>query len=178
MQQNVESLKYPIGPFRPPKTATPDQRAVWIKDIAQLPPLLRTAVEGLEDDQLDTPYRPGGWTVRQVVHHVPDSHMNAYVRFRLALTEDMPRIKPYMEARWAELNDARSAPVEESLELLQALHKRWVRLLHSMDEDDWSRAYDHPETGEYPLTRGLALYAWHGKHHAAHITTLREREGW
>lgn len=178
MPEDMETLKYPIGRFRPPRSLSAAERESRIEEIAELPAILRRVVEGLTDDQLDTPYRPEGWTVRQVVHHVPDSHMNAYIRFRLALTEDLPRIKPYHEERWAELPDGRMGPIEESLALVRTLHTRWVRLLRSMSNDDWQRAYDHPESGAYPLWKALAMYAWHGRHHAAHITTLRERQGW
>lgn len=173
-----DELKYPIGRFRPPSSASPREREVWIDQIDELPVALRAATAGLDDHQLDTSYRDGGWTVRQVVHHIPDSHLNSYVRFRLALTEDTPRVKPYDEGRWAELDDARTGPIEESLALTDALHARWVRLLRSMNEHDWSRAVDHPESGHYPLVKMLALYAWHGRHHVAHITDLRARKGW
>ena len=139
---------------------------------------MRAAVAGLTPERFDTPYRPGGWTVRQVVHHVPDSHMNAYVRFKLALTEDEPTIKPYEEAAWAELADSASTPVDVSLTLLETLHDRWVRLLRSMTEADFARKFRHPQLGVVPLDKNLALYAWHGKHHVAHITSLRQRMGW
>jgi DinB superfamily len=175
----VTDLRFPIGKFTP--IANPDaaQRDAWIADIAATPAALRAAVAGLSPEQLDTPYRPGGWTVRQVVHHVPDSHVNAYVRVKLALTEDEPTVKPYEEARWAELPDARATPVETSLALLESLHGRWVTLLRAMTPDDFARRYRHPEHGRLvPLTEVLGLYAWHGKHHVAHITALRERSGW
>ena len=139
---------------------------------------MRAAVAGLTPERFDTPYRPGGWTVRQVVHHVPDSHMNAYVRFKLALTEDEPTIKPYEEAAWAELADSASTPADVSLTLLETLHDRWVRLLRSMTEADFARKFRHPQLGVVPLDKNLALYAWHGKHHVAHITSLRQRMGW
>jgi hypothetical protein len=170
--------RFPIGKFRPPSSVTREDRDRWISQIAALPDLLPGALEGLSDEQLDTPYRAGGWTVRQVVHHLPDSHMNAYVRFRLSVTEDTPRIKTYDEKKWAELEDAKFAPIVPSLSLLRSLHERWVRLLQSMSEADWDKAYEHPESGRFPLTRALALYAWHGDHHVAHITSLRGREGW
>jgi uncharacterized damage-inducible protein DinB len=134
---------------------------------------LRAAVAGLSQEQLDTPYRPGGWTVRQVVHHVPDSHLNSYVRFKLALTEDAPTIKPYDEALWAQLPDAAATPIETSLALLEALHHRWVRMLESTSETDFLRAFRHPEIGMIRLDQNLAMYAWHGKHHVAHITSRR-----
>ena len=172
-------LRYPIGRFRRPETPLDDaQRRAAIDTIAATPANLRAAVRGLGDAQLDTPYRPGGWTVRQVVHHVPDSHMNAYVRFKLALTEDEPTIKPYDEARWAELADSRDTPIETSLVLLERLHERWVTLLRSMSAHDFARRLNHPENGVMRLDQMLALYAWHGRHHVGHVTSLREREGW
>ncbi|HVZ77531.1 MAG TPA: bacillithiol transferase BstA [Gemmatimonadaceae bacterium] len=172
-------LRYPIGRFERPAEYTPEVRAQWIEQLAQAPANLRAAVRGLNDAQLDTPYRPDGWTVRQLVHHMPDSHMNAYMRFRLALTEDTPTIKPYSEARWAQLPDARSAPVDSSLALLDALHQRWVLLLRAMTPDDFARAVVHPERpAPMTLDTMLGVYAWHGRHHVAHITALREREGW
>ena len=149
-----------------------------IQEIADTPANLRASVAGLSAEQLDTPYRPGGWTVRQVVHHVPDSHMNSYVRFRLALTEDEPTIKPYDESRWAELADSRTARIETSLALLESLHERWVLLLRSLSPADFRRQFRHPELGVVSLEKNLALYAWHGRHHVAHITSLRERMGW
>ena len=174
----VDELRFPIGKFQPPATIGQAEREAFISQIAEAPVRLREAVTGLASEQLSTPYRPGGWTVRQVVHHVPDSHLNSYVRFRLALTEEEPVIKPYHEDRWAELNDARSAPLEVSLALLDALHERWVRLLRSLDPGDWKRTFRHPELGVVSLERNLALYAWHGRHHVRHVTALRERMGW
>jgi uncharacterized damage-inducible protein DinB len=171
-------LQYPVGRFAWPDAVSPEDRRRYIDEIEQTPKNMRAAVTGLSDQQLDTPYRPGGWTVRQVVHHVPDSHLNSYLRFRLALTEDEPTIKPYDEARWAELTDARTAPVELSLALLDSLHKRWVLLLRSLAAADCSRKFRHPELGEVTLEKNLALYAWHGRHHVAHITALRQRMGW
>jgi uncharacterized damage-inducible protein DinB len=172
-------LRYPIGKFRRPEAAkSDDQRREFIAVIEQTPAHLASAVKNLKLEQLDTPYRPGGWTVRQLVHHVPDSHMNAYVRMKLALTEDVPTIKPYDEARWAELSDSKT-PIEPSLAILENLHKRWVLLLKSLTTSDWSRKYGHPEWSKpMSLDDTLALYAWHGKHHVAHITTLRERNSW
>jgi uncharacterized damage-inducible protein DinB len=139
---------------------------------------LRAAVRGLSETQLDTEYRPGGWTVRQVVHHMPDSHLNSYVRFKLALTEDEPTIKPYAEDRWAELADSKATPVEVSLTLLDSLHDRWVRLLRPLGEEEWKRTFRHPSLGPMTLEKTLALYAWHGRHHVAHITELRKRMSW
>jgi uncharacterized damage-inducible protein DinB len=169
----MADLQYPIGKFSFPDTTTPAQRQTWIQEIARAPLELRGAVAGLSEEQLDTPYRPGGWTVRQVVHHVPDSHMNAFVRFKLALTEDQPTIKPYDEALWAKLSDA-ALPVEPSLGLLEALHIRWVRLLETMSERDYQRTFVHPESGSWRLDQYLAQYAWHGRHHVAHIAQLRK----
>jgi len=171
-------LRYPIGQYTPLSDADAATYARLIDEIERLPNELRAASAGLSDAQLDTPYRDGGWTVRQVVHHVPDSHLNAYVRFKLALTEDTPRIKPYEEARWARLPDAR-LPIGVSLALLDALHERWVALLRTLTPDDFAnRAYDHPENGLTPLRAALGLYAWHGKHHTAHVAGLRQRNGW
>lgn len=161
-----------------PGSVSAGELATFVDQIAETPPRVRAAVAGLNDAQLDTPYRPDGWTVRQVVHHVPDSHMNSYVRFRLALTEDAPVVKPYEEARWAELHDARTMPIEPSLELLDSLHARWVPLLRSLTEGDWKRIFRHPDLGPVRLEQNAALYAWHGRHHVAHITRLRERMGW
>jgi uncharacterized damage-inducible protein DinB len=178
-----EDLRYPVGRFQwegaaSGERASGERITAWIGEIADAPGQLRAAVEGLSAEQLDTPYRPGGWTVRQVVHHLPDSHVNSYVRFRLALTEPEPVIRAYDEARWAELGDARTAPVEVSLALLEALHERWVLLLRSLAPEDWQRTFRHPEIGLMTLERNAALYAWHGRHHVAHITSLRRRMGW
>ena len=174
----MTDLRYPIGKFKFEGPTTPEQREELLSQIEQAPSRLRAAVKGLSDQQLDTPYRPEGWTVRQVAHHVPDSHLNAYVRYKLALTEDEPTIKPYAEDRWARLADTRSTPVEVSLAMLDSLHDRWVRLLRSLQAEDWKRAFRHPELGLVSLEKNLALYAWHGRHHVAHVTSLREREGW
>jgi hypothetical protein len=171
-------LRYPIGKFQFPATVSADDRQLFIEQIAETPANLRAALEDLNEEQLDTPYRPGGWTVRQVVHHVPDSHINSYVRFRLALTEDNPAIKGYEEALWAELPDARSGPVEMSLGLLDALHVRWTLLLRSLCEQDFKRTFQHSQLGSVRLDQVLALYAWHGRHHVAHVTALRKRNGW
>ena len=170
--------RYPIGEFKWEGEITEEQRRRFIDAIEDAPAKLRAAVEGLSAEQLDTPYRPGGWTVRQVVHHVPDSHLNAYIRFKLAVTEEQPTIKPYEQERWAELEDARTAPVEISLSLLESLHRRWVRLLRSLTPAEFARTFRHPEMGIVSLDKNLSLYAWHGRHHVAHITSLRERMGW
>lgn len=170
--------RYPIGKFSFSGPADEPQRAQFIDAIAQAPAALLAAVSGLSPQQLETPYRDGGWTVRQVVHHLPDSHMNAYVRFKLALTEDEPTIKPYMEDRWAKTGDVENTPLDVSLTLLDSLHARWVRLLRSLKPDDWKRSFRHPELGTVSLEKNLALYAWHGRHHVAHVTELRKRMGW
>ncbi len=164
------TLAYPIGRFQAPEVIDASARGAFVAQIERAPALLRNAVEGLDERQLDTPYRPGGWSVRQVVHHLPDSHLNAYARFRLALTEDAPMIKPYEEALWAELPDARSGPIDVSLALIAALHSRWVALLRTLSPADWGRAYRHPDMGLVSLDKALALYAWHGRHHLAHVT--------
>jgi hypothetical protein len=177
-EATATDLRFPIGKFKWEGQTTEEQRRQLISEIAATPARLRDAVKDLSEQQLDTPYRPAGWTVRQVVHHVPDSHMNAYVRFKLALTEENPTIKPYSEARWAELVDGRRAPIETSLLLLESLHHRWVLLLRSLTAGDWSRTFQHPELGPMTIEKNLALYAWHGKHHVAHISSLRERMGW
>ena len=168
--------RYPIGKYVQPQEVTPALRQQAMEAIAETPANLRTAIKGLTEEQLNTPYREGGWTVRQVAHHVPDSHMNAYVRFRLALTEQEPTIKPYEEARWAE--DAKNAPPDVSLALLESLHERWARLLRSMKPDDYARTFRHPDHGVRTLVWMLFLYAWHGRHHTAHVTELRKRKGW
>jgi DinB superfamily len=169
--------RYPVGKFVPEENLSDARRNELIGEIAEAPAKLRTAVQGLEAKQLDTPYREGGWTVRQVVHHLPDSHLNAYVRFKLALTEDFPTIKPYNEKLWAETADTRG-PVEPSLSLLESLHARWVALLESMSGGDFQRKLNHPELGAVTLERYLGVYAWHGRHHVSHITSLRERMNW
>jgi len=175
---NLETLQYPIGRFSAPAFVTASDRAKWLRAISDAPAGLCAAVAGLSGEQFDTPYRPGGWTVRQVVHHVADSHLNSYVRMRLALTEEHPTIRPYDEKSWANLGDARAAPAGISLDLLDALHRRWVALLSGLTPEEWRRGYFHPESGDMALETVLALYAWHGRHHTAHITSLREREGW
>jgi uncharacterized damage-inducible protein DinB len=171
--------RYPIGPFAFDGTASPQLREYRIGEIAAAPGALRAAVAGLTSKQLDTPYREQGWTVRQVVHHLPDSHLNAYTRIKLALTENEPVIKPYDEARWAELPDVQATPVETSLTLLDCLHRRWVLLLRELGPADFGRSFRHPELGRsIGLDEVLALYAWHGRHHVAQITSLRTRRGW
>jgi hypothetical protein len=175
----MEDQRYPIGRFRFEGPVSREQREHWIGEIAAAPGALRAAVAGLMPAQLDTPYRDQGWTVRQVVHHVPDSHLNAYTRIKLALTEDEPQIKPYDEARWAELPDVLTAPVETSLTLLECLHRRWVLLLRALSPGDFARRFRHPELGRsIELDEVVAMYAWHGRHHVAHITSLRNRMGW
>lgn len=174
----MEDLRYPVGEFHFPEAVSARELATFIDQIDETPGHMRTAVAGLSDSQLDTPYRPGGWTVRQLAHHVPDSHINSYTRFRLALTEDEPVIKPYEEARWAELADARTLPIEPSLALLESLHARWVPLLRSLSDAEWKRTFRHPELGLVRLEQNAALYAWHGRHHVAHITALRKRNSW
>jgi hypothetical protein len=171
-------LSYPIGRFDFKQTVDPSTIPALIADVGALPANLTEATRGLSADQLDTPYRPGGWTVRQTVHHVADSHMNSAIRLRLAMTETEPVIRPYEQQLWAELFDARTAPVELSLQLLEALHARWVMMLRHMSHEDFARTFRHPEIGLMRLDLNLALYAWHGKHHVAHITNLRQRMGW
>lgn len=179
MAIETTDARYPVGKFKwRDEKLTYAQRENLIGEIAAAPAKLRQAVAGLTEAQLDTPYREGGWTVRQVVHHAADSHLNAIIRFRLALTEAEPLIKPYNQDDWARLADARTAPVETSLRLVESVHERWVLLLRSMAAEDFARTFRHPELGVVNLDRNLALYAWHGRHHAAQITTLRERGGW
>lgn len=178
MEAAAVELRYPVGKFKPEGSLTFAQREHMIGEIAEAPARLRAAVKGLSDARLDTPYRDGGWTVRQVVHHLADSHLNAYARFRLTLTEDAPLITVYSQQRWAELSDARTAPVEPSLSLFASLHERWVILLKSLQAADFARTLRHPERGVMTLDQNLALYAWHGRHHVAHITSLAERMGW
>ncbi len=181
MSQTVSQTpdpRYPIGRFSRPASLDAGERQAVIAELAGQPARLRAAVAGLTEQQLDTPYRDGGWTVRQVVHHVPDSHLNAYIRCKLALTKDEPTIQPYDEDRWANLGEARTAPVEVSLALLDTLHQRWVLALRALAPADWGRALVHPETGRQTIEQVAALYGWHGRHHIAHITALRERQGW
>ena len=169
--------RYPIGKFAYDGPPTFEQKQEFLKNIEQTPARLRAAIAGLSETQLDTPYREGGWTVRQLAHHVPDSHMNAYIRFKLALTEDDPTIKPYFEDRWATLTDSKASP-EVSLLLLDCIHQRWMMILRGLTDADWKRNFRHPEMGTMSLEKTLALYSWHGRHHVAHVTSLRERMGW
>jgi hypothetical protein len=170
--------RYPIGKFEPPTEVTNLVRARIIGKIAMAPGQFRAAVRGLTEKKLDTPYREGGWTIRQLIHHVPDSHLNAYVRFKLALTEEEPTIKTYEQEKWAELADSQSTPIEVSLTLLEYLHDRWVYLLRSMKEQDFARKLKHPDFGVQTLDWMLFQYEWHGRHHTAHVTELRKAKGW
>ena len=174
----MNNLSYPIGKFTRDPDATPEKRRAWIQQIADTPKNLCAAVDGLTEQQLLTPYRPDGWTVSQTVHHVADSHLNSYLRFRLGLTEERPLIKTYDQDKWANLPDAASVRIETSLVLLEAMHTRWVELLNSLSEEDFARGLQHPEIGEISLDTNLQIYAWHGPHHVAQITSLRDREGW
>ena len=172
----MTDLSYPVGKLAYDNDVTPGKRAAWIRQIRETPDALRAAVAGLSESQLDTPYRPGGWTVRQVVHHVPDSHVNAYIRFKWTLTEENPTIKAYNQDAWAAVADTKLTPVRVSLDLLEAVHKRFVVLLESLEDEDWRRPLTHPENGPMTLGQLLQLYAWHGRHHVAHVTELRRRE--
>lgn len=174
-----DEIRYPIGRSKLERDLHPDRRRELIDQLAVAPGLFREAVKDLSGAQLDTPYRLGGWTVRQLIHHLADSHMNAYSRFKLALTEDQPTIKPYDEEKWAELADTPATPPGISLDLLGLLHERWVTLLRSLGDEQWKRAYYHPEQEALiTLDEALSMYAWHGAHHTAHVTQLRERMGW
>ncbi len=175
----MENLRYPIGKFIALTQIGTGQRGVWLTDIEQLPSLLRQAVAGLDEAQLDTPYRLGGWTARQVVHHLADSHLNAFIRLKWALTEEAPVIKAYFEDRWAEHADSRQLSVEVSLAILEPLHQRWAYLLRSLTEPDFARGFVHPEHGRLiRIDQQMGMYAWHGRHHTAHLTALRSRAGW
>ncbi len=174
----AEDPRYPVGKWEKKTALDAATRRRFIDEIAATPANLRKAVAGLNDKQLDTPYRDGGWTVRQVVHHVPESHMNSYCRFKWALTEEVPTIKTYDEQKWSETAEVQRTPVEVSLQLLDSLHTRWVNLLRAMTADDFGRRFKHPELGEMSLDTLLSLYEWHGRHHVAHITALRQRNGW
>jgi uncharacterized damage-inducible protein DinB len=174
--RDSNDFRFPNGSFHRPQVPLDAAiRASLIGEIERMPAAMRDLVGGLSDAQLDTPYRPGGWTVRQVVHHVPDSHMNAYVRMKLAVTEVEPAIKAYEEARWAELPEARTAPVALSLDLLDALHRRWCAFLRTLPDSEFQKTYRHPEMGVVPVDVALALYAWHGKHHIAHVRSVVSR---
>ncbi len=177
MALTVVDARYPIGKFERPEMITPDDRLAAIASLAELPEELRNAVDGMDSARLNTPYREGGWTVRQLVHHIADSHMNAFIRVRLALTEDWPTITTYDENAWAVLHDS-TAPVEWSLELIESLHARWVMLLQSLSEEQWMRGFRHPEHGPMSVEMATLVYAWHSRHHVAHITHLRSKEGW
>ncbi|TJY44173.1 putative metal-dependent hydrolase [Cohnella pontilimi] len=175
----TEDLRYPVGKFHHEGDITAAHREAWMRDIEQLPDKLAAAIQGLSPEQLNTPYRDGGWTVRQVVHHLADSHMNAFIRMKLALTEERPTIKPYEEGDWAALPDSVSAEPQLSLDLLKGLHARWILLLQSMSDADFAKTFFHPGSQQVQrLDRTLGLYAWHSRHHVAHITSLRERMGW
>lgn len=175
----TEALRYPVGKFAMPSEWDATDVVGWRTSLAELPSRMRAAINGLNDPQLDTPYRDGGWTVRQTVHHVADSHLNAYCRFRLALTEDTPTVKPYMEARWAELPDARTLPVAPSLAIIDGVHTRLIALIDAMTPEEWRRGFVHPEHGRtMTLGQTAALYSWHSRHHVAHITNLRTRNKW
>ncbi len=174
----MPDLRFPIGEFRFDSETAAEHHETWLNQIEAAPAQLRAAVDGLDAVRLDTPYRPEGWTVRQVVHHLPDSHMNSYIRFKLALTEETPTICGYEQDRWAQLEDGRNGPVELSLDILDTLHGRWIYLLRSLKPVEFERSFMHPEIGPVSLWTNLAYYAWHGRHHIAQITALREREGW
>ncbi|MFH0990636.1 MAG: putative metal-dependent hydrolase [bacterium] len=174
----MTDLQFPIGKFQAKPELTSAERQTLIGQLADAPQLFIAATQGLTDAHLDTPYRPEGWTVRQVVHHIADSHMNMVIRIRLALTEDHPTIKPYKQQLWSELEDSKSAPVDLSLTIIEAVHKRLVFLLRSLPESSFQRTVYHPENGDMTIDRLIQLYAWHGRHHAAHIAALRDRMGW
>ena len=178
MASLADDIRYPVGRCEWSLEVTAEQKEQHIRDIAEMPAQLREAVAELAPQHLDIPYREGGWTIRQIVHHIPDSHMNSYVRFKLALTEDQPTIKPYDEARWAEMPEARAAPIEVSLDLIDKLHRRWVLMLEAMQESDFERSLHHPENGTLRLKSMLAGYAWHSRHHVAQIVATRHRCGW
>jgi uncharacterized damage-inducible protein DinB len=173
-----KDLRYPIGKYSKFPAVNSAARVQFVKEIEMAPTSLRLAVAHLTDSQLDTPYREGGWTIRQVVHHLPDSHMNAYIRFKLALTEDAPVVKPYNEALWAQLPEAAHAPIASSLDLLDALHRRWVACIRELSGHHFERKFSHPDIGDTSLHEQLAHYAWHGRHHIAQITSLKQRMGW
>lgn len=172
-----EDLRFPIGKFDSNIEVTPEIRKRFIQTIADLPQKISETVKNMSDEQLDTPYRPEGWTVRQLIHHIADSHLNAYCRFKLALTEDFPTIRPYYEDRWAKLADSK-LPIEDSLKIIEGVHSRWTSLLNSLSDDEFQRKLNHPESGEWTIEKFLGLYEWHSRHHTAHVTSLQQREGW
>jgi hypothetical protein len=179
MDHNLEQLQYPIGRYEKPASYTPGLLKEWTAVIRALPAWLDVSIENLDEDQLKVPYRPGGWSIQQVIHHVADSHMNAYVRLKLALTEDNPTVKPYSESAWAQLPDVTTVPVNISVTLLHALHRRMAALLDQLSEEEWQRTYYHPEhMRNFPIWEVVAMYAWHSRHHTAHIMGLRERMNW
>jgi len=175
----LEQLKYPIGQFELPATITKDILSQWIAAISSFPTRLKNEVNHLTDEQLDTQYRPEGWTIRQVIHHCADSHMNSLIRFKLALTEDQPTIKPYYEERWAELLDSKNMPIAPSLKMLEGIHERWTILLNHLTEEQNERIFIHPEHGKkFRIDENIGVYAWHGNHHLAHITETKKRNNW
>lgn len=178
MQNELENLRYPVGRFVWPDAVSIDEISESIGTISGLPARLRSAVENLNDSQLDTPYREGGWTIRQVVHHIADSHMNALIRFKLALSEDVPTVKPYNESEWAEHPDAKTLPPEHSLRIIEGVHARWKTLLENMSDAEWNKKYNHPQYGTFELKKVARQYSWHSEHHLSHITKLIERTGW
>jgi len=179
MNYTIEQLKYPIGKYKAPEAFNESQISGWIDQINDLPSKLRAAVSGLNDMQLDTTYREGGWTMRQVIHHIADSHMNAYIRCKLAITEQNPVIRPYFENKWAECDEAKTADVNISIDLLQNLHRRWVLFMHSLKIDDFERSYIHPEHNRsFTLKEVMGLYAWHGEHHLNHILLIKKLNNW
>ncbi len=179
MEDNLEQLRYPIGRYKTPDGHTPELMKQWTDVLTALPSWMDVCIENLDEAQLHTPYRPGGWTVQQVVHHLADSHMNSYIRLKLALTEDNPTIKPYLEQEWAKMEDTQALPVNLSVTLLHALHRRWVAIIKSMKPADLERTYFHPEQGRtIPVWELVAMYAWHSRHHMEHVRQLRQRMGW
>ncbi|MCA1624320.1 MAG: putative metal-dependent hydrolase [Acidobacteria bacterium] len=172
-----EDLRFPLGKFEKNIEITAELRKEFVQTISQLPKNLKKAISGLSDEQLETPYRPEGWTVRQTVHHIADSHLNSFIRFKLALTEDVPTIRPYAEDRWAELADSKM-PIDVSLKIIEGIHARWTALLESMSDEDFQKELNHPDSGKWTLEKMLGLYEWHSRHHTAHITKLRERNDW
>jgi uncharacterized damage-inducible protein DinB len=178
MSEAAQDPRYPIGKYST-QPFTEELKNEWLRDIKFLPNDLEMAVQDLDEAQFDTPYREGGWTVKQLIHHIADSHMNAYIRFKLALTEDNPSIKPYEEKDWANLKDVFTVPTNVSLTLLHALHRRWHAAIVELTDEQWKRPVFHPQQKrEMSLWYLLGMYAWHGKHHVAHITTLKQQKGW